>query len=177
MKNLIQILFITLMIGFFSCKRVKDKTEKVANEVKLKTKNEIKERTQEVVDKIYPPFDHDKPDTENNKKRFRDFIKVEISKDVKNIYCFDDAIGINADYMFAFNCNLSTSKKIIEVNELKIDTLTKDNGFLMQHDFKWWNKKRIKELKKYSWTNGNGYFKYFWYDKENQKAYFFDFDL
>ena len=79
---------------------------------KNKTKEGIKEQTRKIINKVFKPFDYDKPDTENNKKRFIDFLKVKISPDVKNIYCFDDAIGIDADYMFAFNCDLKTSEKI-----------------------------------------------------------------
>ena len=163
MKRLIHIstiLFLT--IGLISCDRIKNKSEQVA---------------QKVIDKVYPPFDHDKADTENNKKRFKDFLKVEITQDVKNIYCFDDAIGIDADYMFAFNCSPETSNKIIEANKLTIDTLNSDNGFGLQHDFEWWDKKRIENLRKFSWTDGNQYFKYYWYDGENNKGYFFDFDM
>ena len=162
---------------FLSCDRIKNKSEQIVEKVKEKTKEELKEQTQRVIDKVYPPFDHDKPDTDNNKKRFKDFLKVEVTPDVKNIYCFDDAFGINADYMFAFNCNETTSKKIIEVHHLKIDSLNSDNGFGMQHDFKWWDKENIERLQKYSWTDGNQYFKYYWFDSENQTAYFFDFDM
>lgn len=169
------ILFLT--IGMIACDRVKNKTEQAANSVKEAANEELKVQTQEVVDKVFPPFDHDKPDTKNNQKRFRNFLKVEITPDVKHIFCFDDAIGIDADYMFAFNCDETTSKKIIDVHHLTKDTLHQDNGFNMQHDFEWWNKERIAELQKYSWTDGDQYFKYYWYDKENKKAYFFDFDI
>lgn len=178
MKRLfyISIIFI-LTTGLISCDRVKGKTKQVAYKVKEKTKDEIKGQTQKIIDKAFPPFDHDKPDTENNKKRFQDFLKVEITPDVKNIFCFDDAIGIDADYMFAFSCNSTTSRKIIELHNLTIDSLNSDNGFGMQHDFIWWDKKKIENLQKYSWTDGSQCFKYYWYDKENQKAYFFDFNM
>jgi len=174
MKRLIYIsTIITLTLGLISCDRIRNKSEQAAGKVKQK----LEEQTQKMIDKVYPPFDHDKPDTGNNKKRFKDFIKIEITEDVKNIYCFDDAIGIDADYMFAFNCNSTTSQRIIIINNLKIDTLNSDNGFGMQNDFDWWDKERIKQLHKYSWTDGNQYFKYYWYDEKEQKAYFFDFDM
>ncbi len=168
---------LTLIFGLLSCDRIKRKTEQVTNNVKTRTKEEIERQTKRVVDTILPTFNHDKPDTENNKERFKDFIKVEITPDVKNIYCFDDAIGIDADYMFSFDCNSSTSNKIIEVNGLELDTVNSDNGFYIQHDFDWWNKEKIAKLAKYSWTNGDRFFKYYWYDKKNGKAYFFEFDL
>jgi hypothetical protein len=166
-----------LVFVLTSCDRVERKAEQITEKAKDKTKETVERQTDKVVHKIFPPFDHDKPDTENNKKRFKDFLKIEITPDVKNIYCFDDPIGIDTDYMFSFDCDSSTSKKIIEVNNLKVDSINEDNGFNMQHDFNWWNKKRIAKLKKYSWTNGDRYFKYYWYDKENGKAYFFDFDM
>ena len=129
------------------------------------------------VNHVFPPFDHDEPDSENNKARFTDFMQIEITPDVKNIYCFDDAIRIDQDYMFAFHCNDETSKRIIEKHDLKLDEVNTDNGFLMQHDFEWWNKERIAQLDKYSWTNNKGYSKYYWYDPEKRKAYFFEFTM
>ena len=69
------------------------------------------------MDKISPKFDAYHPDTEFNKKRFKDFLKVALSPDIKNIYCFDDAIGIDADYQFSFNCNKSTAELIRKRNE------------------------------------------------------------
>ncbi len=176
-KILLCILIIILTNGLFSCEGIGKKSEKLAKEVKERTKSELKEQTNKVITKVYPTFDHDKPDTENNRKRFADFLKVEITPDVKNIYCFDNAIGIDASYMFSFNCNTTTSKKIIEVHNLTFDSLNRDNGFGLQHDFEWWEKAKIKELQKYSWTDGDQYFKYYWYDNKNEKAYFFDFDM
>ncbi len=178
MKRPIHILpILMLTIGLISCDRIKHKSEQVADKVQQKTKSELRKQAQKVIDKAYPPFDHDQPDTENNKKRFQDFLNVKITKDVKNIYCFDDAIGIDADYMFAFNCSPETSNEIIEANQLTIDSLDSNNGFGLQHDFEWWDKNRIRTLQKYSWTNGSQHVKYYWYDKENEKAYFFDFDM
>ncbi len=167
----------SLVFGLISCERLMRKTEQVTQKIKTKTKEGIEKQAERVVHKIFPPFDHDEPDTENNQKRFTDFIKVEITPDVRNIYCFDDAIGIDASYMFSFECNSVTSNKIIEVNNLTLDTLDSDNGFYIQRDFDWWNKEKIAKLRKYSWTNGDRYFKYYWYDNQEGKAYFFDFDL
>ena len=178
MKLTIKILTILILtLGIFSCNRVKRKAIHVKNQVQEKAKEQIEKQTRKVVDKVFPPFDHDKPDTDNNKKRFKDFIKIDLTPDIKNIYCFDDAIGIDASYMFSFDCKPGTSKKIIEINGLAIDTVNLDNGLGLQQDFEWWDKEHINKLQKYSWTNGKGYFKYYWYDKETRKAYFFDFDM
>lgn len=156
-----------------SCSRIKNKADHLSDKVKSKTKQEIKKQA----DKIFPSFDSDKPDTDNNKRRFQDFIKVEITSDVENIYCYNSAIGIDASYMFAFNCNQQKSDEIIKVHELLLDTNNQDNGFGLQQDFDWWDKSRIKELNKLIWTNGDRYYKYYWYDSENEKAYYFEFDM
>lgn len=161
----------------YSCDEIYNKTEEVAKKVKKETEEQIQKQSQKVKEKLYPTFDHDKPDTENNKKRFKDFIKVKITDDVRNIYCYDDAVGIDSDYMFSFYCSSETSEKIKEKHDLTMDTLNSDDGFGMQDEFDWWDKDRIKELDKYSWTNGDQYYKYYWYDEENGKAYFFDFDI
>ena len=174
-RHLATLLFLLFALG--SCDRIRHKSDEVAERVKAKTKAELREQTQKVVDKVFPPFDHDQPDTENNKIRFRDFIQVELSPDVRNIYCFDDAISIDADYMFAFNCADSTSEKIIQKHQLRPEGIVQNNGFGMQHDFPWWDKKRIATLPKYSWNSNERYFKHFWYDRENQQAYYFEFDL
>ena len=82
-----------------------------------------------------------------------------------------------ADYQFSFNCHKSTAALIIKSNDLKIDTATSDFAFGLQDEFPWWSKKKIEQLQLYSWKGEQEYYKYFWYDDREQKAYFFDFDL
>lgn len=160
-----------------SCDRITRKGEYVVEKTGEKVKGVVKRQTRKVADWAFPQFDPDKPDSDNNKIRFKDFIQIEITPDVQGIYCFDDAIGIDQDYMFSFKCSPSTSDRIIAKHHLSVDTLNSDNGFGMQHDFEWWNKARIEQLQKYSWTDGKHYHKYYWYDSQTQKAYFFDFDM
>jgi len=166
-------LFIPLFIYLFSCNRIKSEGKDLA----YKTRKEVHEQKEEIVDKVLPHFDAYEADTKFNKLRFNDFLKVPITADVKNIYCHGDAMGIDADYQFGFNCNQETANKIIKKHLMKEDLLTEDFGFGMQEDFDWWNKKKIEKLQLYSWTDNDQYFKYFWYDRKEQKAYFFDFDM
>ena len=178
MKQLVHINSILILVaGLIACDRIQSKTEQVVDKVKEKTKEALQEQSQKVVDKVFPSFDHDQADTDNNKRRFEDFIKLNRTPDVTNIYCFDDAIGIDADYMFAFNCNSETSARIIAAHNLTMDTTNSGNAFGLQDDFEWWDKDRIAKLTKYNWTDGDQYFKYYWYDDDHQKAYFFDFDM
>ena len=151
---------------YYGLKKGKEKTSQIAKNA---------------VEKVFPTFDSEKPDTEANKKNFRNFLKVDITSDVKNIYCFDDAIGQDIDYMFAFSCNFTTAQKIIDRHELKKDSLIGNNPESFQNDFFWWDKKRINELPSYSWQsnleNKKNVYKLFWYDEKYQKAYYFEYDL
>lgn len=157
----------------FSCERIGNIGNEFSHHLKQKLNNEV----ELIMDKVSPKFDANHPDTEFNKKRFLDFLKVPLSPDIKNIYCFDDAIGIDADYQFSFNCHKSTAELIRKRNNLKIDTATSDFAFGLQDEFPWWSKKKIEQLQLYSWKGEQEYYKYFWYDNKEQKAYFFDFDL
>ena len=154
-----------------ACDRIKNKVHDIRDTTYEKVKNE----SDELAENISPQFDADRPDTKSNQLRFKDFLQIELSQDIKNLYCFDDAIGIDADYMFAFNCDSSTAEKIKVKHLLKPDTKN-DYGFGMQHDFDWWDKKKIEQLDLYSWNKGQ-YYKFFWYDQKEKKAYYFEFDL
>lgn len=156
-----------------SCDRIKNKGQELADKTEIK----VKDKSKDLVDKVIPHFDAYKPDTKFNKEQFKDFLKVDLTPDIKNIYCFDDVIGIDADYMFSFNCDTTTARKIIEKHQLKFDKKTTDYAFGLQHDFDWWDKKKIEKLDLYSWQGDRQYFKYFWYDKTEQKAFYFDFDM
>ena len=173
MKQTIYISTIIFALTIVSCDRIKNKGQELAD----KTEEKVKNKSKDLVDKVVPHFDAYKPDTKFNKERFKDFLKVDLTPDIKNIYCFDDAIGIDADYMFSFNCDTTTARKIIEKHQLKLDKETTDYAFGLQHDFEWWDKKKIEKLVLYSWQGDHQYFKYFWYDKTEQKAYYFDFDM
>ena len=173
MKQIIYISTIIFALTIVSCDRIKNKGQELADN----TEKKVKDKSKDLVDKVVPHFDAYKPDTKFNKERFKDFLKVELTPDIKNIYCFDDAIGIDADYMFSFNCDPTTARKIIEKQNLKLDKETTDYAFGLQHDFDWWDKKKIEKLDLYSWQGDHQYFKYFWYDKTEQKAYYFDFDM
>ncbi len=173
MKQTIYLAAIIFALTIVACKKMKSKSEQLVD----KTEEKLTNKSEDFIDKIAPHFDAYNADTKFNKKRFKDFLKIDITPDIKNIYCFEDAIGIDASYMFAFNCDSATVSKILEQHELKLDKTTTDYAFGLQRDFKWWNKGRIAKLKLYSWKGEHEYFKYFWYDKSEQKAYYFDFDM
>lgn len=177
MPNRVKYIFIAIVLFTFSCSKVKNKGKEVAHNAKEKVKSEVEQQINKAISKVFPPFDSDEPDTENNKQRFKEFLQIELTEDIHTIYCFDDAIGIDADFMFSFHCNKATSQRIIDKHLLTIDTENRDNAFGLQHDFDWWDKPRISQLQTYIWTNDNRFYKYFWFDEENEKAYYFVFDM
>jgi len=173
MKHTFYILTIIFTLIILSCDRIKNKGQKLAG----KTEEKVKDKSKDLVDKLVPRFDAYKADTKFNKKRFNDFLQVNLTEDIKNIYCFEDVIGIDADYMFSFNCDSITENKIIEKHKLKLDKTTTDYAFGLQNDFEWWDKNKIKKLDLYSWQGDHQLYKYFWYDRKEQKAYYFEFDM
>jgi hypothetical protein len=160
-------------LSLLSCDRIKTKGQNLTNTAKEKVIN----KSNDIADKISPAFDAYHADTKYNKQRFSEFLKVEITPDIKNIFCFDDAMGIDADYQFSFNCEAASAERIIAIHKLILDNETTDYAFGLQNDFDWWDKEKIKTLQLYSWRGEHQYFKYFWYDKVEQRAYFFDFDM
>ncbi len=50
-------------------------------------------------------YDHDKPDTENNKAGFERHFGFEPTEDITNIYYYADELGIDQTYQLSFTCN------------------------------------------------------------------------
>jgi len=168
---ILTLLSLTFLFG--SCNNAKKKAEDSAEKIKKK----IIEKKDKLIDEVMPIFNSDVPDTKSNKKRFKEFLKTEATADVKNLYCYDDAIGIDADYQFAFTCNDSTIQKII--TNLGLTKTVKENiiGLSFASDFPWWDTAHINRLEPY-WKKGeHETYWYLWFDEKTKKAYFFTFDM
>ncbi len=166
-RTILIVLAVLLLLAFGGCY--------VAYRLFVKASVELRELQEDV----YPSFDSDEPDTRANRERFKEYLMIDLTPDIKDIYCHDDYVGVIADYMFAFSCSEATSKRIIHLHNLELDTAAKrDDAFNRQDHFDWWNKETIRDLPKYQWFDENGRLaKYFWYDKVKGKAYFFQFDI
>ena len=90
------ILTITFGLILVSCDRIKRKSHNVVDNAKDK----IREKKDATLDKVLPTFDSYSPDTKSNKKRFEEFFGFPPTKDVTEIYCFDDQIGIDSKFIF-----------------------------------------------------------------------------
>jgi hypothetical protein len=160
--------YISVLLLFSSCNRIKDKGDQLVHDAE--------QRSDELVDKVIPHFDCTTPDTRFNRQRFTEFLQIEPTPDVKNIYCCDNRIGIDASYQFAFTCDSATAHRIIQQHQLIADSAAIDCSGL-QKDFAWWDKQKIASLHSYSREVSPGYYQYFWYDATDRQAYYFDFDL
>lgn len=157
----------------FTCGKVKKESKKLA----VETGQKIKEKAKDAIDKMVPSYDAYKPDTKANKKRFKEFLGVEPTADVKNIVCIDDAIGIDATYKFSFQCDDSTIKKIAA--KLLLVKTEKDNvtGLNLGPEVPWWDVGRIMNLEPY-WKKGeHETYWYLWFDKIDKQAWFLTFDM
>lgn len=153
------------------------KMRREAHGMVSKTKEKIKDKAENTVDKVLPTFDAYKPDTKFNKRRFKEFLEIDPSEDVKNIYCFDDAIGIDADYEFAFECKESTINKIVK--KLNLAKTVKDSakGISFGPNLPWWDTAKISKIDPY-WKKGpHETYWYLWFDKNTKNAYFMTFDM
>ena len=151
-----------VVFSFVSCNQIQDKV-----------KDEFKTQS----DKFFPKYDHNLPDSENNKQRFEDFFGFAPTSDVDSIFCFADEIGIDHDYSFSFNCNQTTIHKICNNLKLTNDSIFSTDFTSLFHDLKWWDKDKIKKLKPY-WTVNEHQTHYFlWFDSTKAKAFYFEFDL
>ena len=111
------------------------------------------------------------------KRRFEEFFGFQPTKDVREIYCYADVLGIDHDYSFSFICSTTTVDKICKHLHLSNDSINQTDISGLFHEFEWWNTNKIKKLTPF-WTEGDHqtYF-YLWYDTLEHQAYYFEYDL
>lgn len=172
MKFYITFWFVLLLL-LGACDRVKNKTKEL--------KDQVEQSVKDGIDMVFPTFDPYEADTEVNKERFRDFLQVELTPDIHNIYCYADQMGIDAKYQFGFYCDSNSVSRIIDKHSLK--PIQSDTSLVfpdpkgLQTAFDWWEIDKVNQLPTLAWTDGGQYFKYFWYDKSVSKAYYMEFDM
>jgi hypothetical protein len=170
-KHILYIL--TIAIVLTSCNRIKNK----GKEVVTNAENKIKDKSERIIDKAFPGFDFDKADTKSNKLRFVEYLEVELSDDISNIYCFGDFLGADYKVLFSFNCDSLTIRRIIKKKGLTLTNEDNDTGLSFSDHFTWWDKEKIKRLKGYKAGKTYEYWQYLWYDKEQKKAYYEEYSL
>lgn len=142
-----------------------------------KTRQQLADILVEAFDRVAPTYDAHQADTQFNKQRFEEMFQRPISPDVSNLYCYHDGVGFDHSFYFAFRCNEVTAKAIIEEREM---TVLADENYLrgfFDLDFPWWpSEAQLDGLPLYVWEDGH-IFEYFWYDEEQNQAYFHSFNI
>jgi len=167
----ILILLVLASASNSSCDRIKNRKHQAAQRVRQFVFNQK--------DRVFPGFDATQADTESNRRRFKDFLGIIPTSDVKNIYCASDRLGIDASFTFAFECSLPTHQAIIQKLELRPDTAIASiffgsGGF--STGYSWWDKEIPQRVKPYSKSQGDLRW-YLWRDEKRSKDYFLTFDF
>jgi hypothetical protein len=172
-KNIYSLIIaVAIVSSCFSCNRIKDKSEKIAE----KAKNKAIVEKENIRDKIIPYYNSVTADTRFNKKRFEERFGFYPTPDVKEIYCYADVLGIDAKFQYSFKCDPSTFNRIIKEEGLEKDT--SKNRMYIADEFAWWNDSTISTLAPYCKKSvDERFFIYMWYDAAERKAYYLDFDL
>jgi hypothetical protein len=176
----VHIVILAILLTIFSCERVKRKGHAVVDKTKQAasvTKQKISNKVDNLVDKVFPKYENGKADTEDNKKRFDEYLQVELTADIKNIYAYGDFFGADYKVLIAFNCDPTTVEKIIAVKKMQLTKSKDDNGLLFLDEFKWWDKSKIELLEPYKVGEQSAYWQYLWYDPKTKQAYYEEYSL
>ena len=163
-----------------SCDRLKRKGHEAVDKTQEKigeTKQRIIDKKDQLVDRVFPTYDNGKPDTENNKKRFKEHLKVDLTNDVKNIYAYGDFLGADYKVLISFSCDTATLNKIVKTKGMTISTTDNDEGLFFLDEFPWWDKKIIAKTKPFKVGKEYEYWQYLWFDKKSKTAYYEEFSL
>jgi hypothetical protein len=173
MRQTISILIIIYIVELVSCDRIRNKGEEIAN----KTENKIKSKSVEMSDKVFPIFDSEVPDTKFNKRRFEEYLEVEISEDVDSIYAFGDFLGADYKILFSFKCSPETIDEIVKRKGMAVSEKVNDGGLMFSDEFQWWDKGATERIQPYCKIDSTKSHFYLWYDSRRQKAYYEQFSL
>lgn len=176
-KNILTLAFI---LTLFSCDRIKRKGDAVVDKTKQaasETKQKIRDKANPLVDKVFPTYDNGKADTENNKKRFKEHLQVDLTSDVKSIFTYGDFLGADYKVLIAFTCDQSTVNKIIAAKKMQLTTSKDDDGLRFLDEFKWWDKDKIELLQPYKVGKETENWQYLWYDSTTKQAFYEEYSL
>jgi len=173
-------LTLAIALTLYSCDRLKrkghqgiDKTKEVISD----TKQKVSQKATEFIDDKILNSAIDTPNTERDRKRFREYLLTEIPDDVKNINSYADFLGADYKILISFTCNKSTIEKIVAAKKMESTTTKNDGGLFFGEEFLWWDKDKIKLLDPYKVGKDHEYWKYLWFDPKTKQAYYEEFSL
>lgn len=164
---------LSLCLAFYSCGRITNRTEAAFTE----TTHRAKEKAADWTDTLFPRFDADHADTKYNKRRFAEYLEVDLTADISEIFCCGDFLGADYTVLFSFTCDSATVLRIIEKKGMQKSPEPNDNGLVTADRFDWWDAEKTARIQAYKSEKESDVWQYLWYDKENQKAYYEQFSL
>jgi len=173
MRHKFYVLSVCAILIIAACDRISRKGRELADQAG----NKVKSRARDVAEKIFPVFDAHQADTKYNKKRFEEYLEVNVTDDVNAIYAYGDFLGADYKVLIAFTCDSSTVQKIVLRKDLKLSGSRNDDGLLLSNQFPWWDEKVIARIQPYKKIEKSGDRLYLWYDKTTRKGYFQQFSL
>lgn len=169
-----------LLLTTLSCSKIKKKSDQAITATKetvARINEKAHDKKNRLLDKVFPSYDSDKPDTKNNRKRFSEHLQVDPTSDVKNIYAYGDFLGADYKVLIAFTCNQSTIDKIVALKKMQPSTTKDGNGLFFLDEFNWWNKDDLERLTPYIVGKEGDWWEYLWYDPTTKQAYYEEFSL
>ncbi|MGC4103826.1 hypothetical protein [Ferruginibacter sp.] len=163
-------LVFTLWTFLYTAKQVYTKTENIIAK-KLASDTADSERGYN----LFVDYDIDKPDTKSNRERFKDYLKIDINENVKEVFCYADFLGADYKIQMSFKCDTATVNKIISVNKLYKQDFR--GGRNLDNQFPWWNEKRIDSIRPYIMSIEDELYKFLWFDPQSGKAYYLEYSL
>jgi len=172
-NRLLMTLFcMSLSMTVLSCGKIKRKGHQVLQESRVAAAEQF--------DRVIPSYDAGTPDTDNNKRRFKDHLSIDASADVKNLYTYGDYMGIDYRVEMAFTCDQATIDKIVKMNDLELvpdEPGDKNKDVIVTLTCDWWPKDSTGYLVLYKAGEEDEFWQYLTYNPVTKQAYYEEFSL
>ena len=150
LKNIVGIVIFSSI--FSSCDRLKGKGKQTVAGTKQtigQANQKLSREKEQLIDEVFPKYDYQKVDTENNKKRLKEHLQIPLTDDIKNIYAFRDFLRIDYKVLIAFTCDQATINRVVAAKKMELSTKKSDDGLYFLDEFPWWDKDQIELLQPY----------------------------
>jgi hypothetical protein len=122
-------------------------------------------------------FLHCKPESIYNKKRFQEYLEIEPTEKVKNIYTYGDFLGADYKVLISFTTDRETIATIVKIKNMNLSEVETDDGLGFTEEIPWGDRDKIESLQPYKIGKEDEYWKYLWYDTKTNQAFYEEFSL
>lgn len=165
-RLLLTFILLSCSMTVFSCGKIKRDEE------------QLLEKQQEALsDRDSLSYNSSTPDTDDNKKRFREHLEMTITADVKELFTYGNVMGIDNSVLMSFTCDQATINRIIRKNAMELCADTTDKGLFLTGSPQWWKRDVIEKLVPYKAGEEDGFWQYLWYDPVTKQAFYEEFSM